>query len=635
MKKTKTLKGMVAGVMVVLTAGFGFTGCQAAFDVNCEGTGAAGRAVVKNTEDWEQFTDGEIEKAKKECPKAEKKKVQAFEGAAAKLFNIGANLVMEDIDDDQLYMFAGYGKEILGAGMKYIDGLLDSYTGGFYKTAVGLIFPQEKTVDPEIEKIQKSIDKLQEGVETIIADVGKLSEQMDIDYGTKEITERLRYVTDLKNKYEDLFTFLSQIDGSSDMSYKKFYEMKLISQDYFRSLEKMKSETMTFFESYYTANVAGKTYGQAYRTIGENMFPWRYQSNEFIQQMMAIELSPSTKMFTVCDILMNPVNENVQKSLKLKFIANHYAGKENIETRYIEALHAGDQITIDEIEAEMASVEGIEEYNQTVKTTEKAWSLVVDKFSTYAYTISNIELPGEDSPVNVTCNVRCVRYTFNKNAGFADYASELRKLAGASSDKKTKENWKKIFVNGTFENNGTEEMLTAKQYQTLLDFYNENNMKPNDGKVTTVKGTNGKWYMKKSAGNEMEVNLYNIFRFDADVNIMMNCNNYTDCSREGTEYPMFACMNKENEMGFKVTDEKSGDWDRWDGRHYWKVKATIVESGKDAVTEKEEMILDAMAARKGVPEKIGSVKYYDNSYVSNKLIAAIDIVKNNDVKYNN
>lgn len=638
MKKMKILKGIVAGATIIFTAGFAFTGCQSALDENGEETGvtaSAARSVAKPAEDWEQFTDGEIEKAKKECPPAEKKKVQAFEGAAAKLFNIGANLVMEDIEDDQLYMFAGYGKKIIGAGMKYLDGFLDSYTGGFYKAAVGLIFPQEQTIDPEIEKIQKSIEELQDGVATIIADIGRLSEKVDIKFDTRKIIDRLNDITEQKSEYVDLFALLSQFDASSDMNYKTFYEIEQNAQKHFASIENMKSKAMKFFEAYYTGNVAGETYGQAYRLIGESMYPWRYQSNEFIQQMMAIELAPATKMFTICDILMNPVNENVQKSLQLEFIAKHYTGKGDIEIKYIEALHAGDQKTVDEIEAEMAKVAEIKEYKETVNAAKEAWSQLVNNFSTYAYTINNIEIPGEDSSTSVTCNVRCVRYTFSQNAGFADYAFELKKLAGASSDKKTKANWKKIYITGGFGgDNGTGEMLSLKQYQDLLNFYKGNNMKPNNGKIKTVKGSNGKWYMKKTAGDKVAVNLYNIFRFDAGVNLMMNRNNYTDCSNDGTEYPMLACLNNKNEMGFEVSDEKKGDWNRWDGRHYWKVKATIVESGEDSVSEKTEMILDAMTARAGVPEKIASLKYYNNSYVSKKLIAAIDIVKNNDVTYN-
>lgn len=641
MKKIlKTLKGMTVAAMMVLCGAFTFTGCNMGLNGAASNGTSAERKAVAGLDGWEEFTDSEIKEAQKNCPKKEKAKVEAFEGAAAKLFNLGANLVTEDIENDMLYSFAGYGKQIIGFGMKYLDGMLDSYTGGLYKTAIGVLWPTEAKPDPAITKLQESIDKVSDTVNTILDDVGAMSEEFKESIGAGKITNRMELITDLSGKYFEMDNMIEGY-GARELSYPEYYELELNATKHFLSVNDMRSTTGSFYENYYTADsVTKKTFGQAYRLLAEGLYPWRYQSNQFMQQLMMSELAPSTKMFAVCDILMDTSTENVQKALKLDYIKNHVPGKTEVEKEYINAIVTGNTEVQERIEEEMMDIEETAGYLTVFNAAEASWLSFVDKFNAYSLTINNIEIPGEKMKSYCTCNVRKVRYTFSSNlSGHTGLATELMEFCGASDSMKTKETWKKIYRSGLYAPNNKEcpsDMLKASQYNELLNFYKDNGLKPTSGKLTWTEGDNGMWYMKKSEGKELDVNLFNIFRYDAAISMSMHENDHKCVSESGNEYPMMLCWDNANDMGFKVYDKDTGDISKfYDGKWYYKVAATYVDSGASSVSQKEDLVLEKMTVRKEHPEVIRDVRYYGSGYVSEKNYFVVGIACNNDSKYNN
>lgn len=632
MKKIKkNAKAIMMTIAMMCAASAGFTGCQMGLNAGITEemtTEDSSRAASKSeATGWEEFTKDEIDDAKKNCPPKEKKKVEAFEGAMARLFNIGANLVTEDIEDPMLASLAGYGTQIIGAGMQWLDGFLNDYTGGFYKSALAIVWPQEKTPDPAIAKLQDSVDKVQETADEILRNVNNLSEDLKLEFGAEKVTQRIGKIGQMQNSYEEMLSYLGQIDASKDMSYNQFHNLAVSAKNHFGSTEILRTQTMNFFEEFYSTDVAARrNFGQAYKLIGENTFPWRYQSNAFIQQMMMMELEPSVKFFTVCDILLNPCNENFQKDAVLEYIASTDFENANIKLEYVSALNSRNVQRIEEIEALMEKVSATEDFQKVLTSKEAAWEKLVNCFNEYSLTVNKIELPGEDSNAYMTCNVRRMKYTFNSNmSGDGSYSFELKKLCGAQNSYKTEANWKKLYCMGLYDDSARSDCLAvmpnAGQYQELLNFYNSNGFKPTDGKIKWTKGTNGKWYAKKCEGKELPVTLYNIFEYDADLSIE-------------NDTGKIACWDKKNPMGFRVDNQTKGDWYKPDGLYTWTVTANYVDANATAVTQKDMKILGEMAAKKDDKTKIYRCKYYDSSYVNDGDITTLGIVANNDAQGN-
>lgn len=629
-------------VMVLgLTAPLLFAGCQNGFNIDDLEADENKGARVVNAEGFEEFDEKEIKEAKEATKKDDKAKpkVVAFKGALARLFNIGANKFNEEckIENDTLALFAGYGEQAISGALEYLDGFLNAYTGGLYKTALGFLWPEEQTVDPQIAKIHESLDKLQTSVDKIGVDIENLSADMKQEFDADKVSDRIKRIENQRTAMFKMFELLEQQNADKEMDFMTYLLMKEYAEEAFGSIDKMRQNVQSFYTDYYSGDaVAVRSYGESYKLLGEEMYPWRYQTVDFMETMIGNELELATKMFVVSEILLNPNdNPNLLWDMMIQETMKNSPDAENLEKlvriNASEGKNHNEEVfnQIFEILAKYWTIEDYQIVDGMVISegnprrerfvTEgaiagKAWDALCGSFEKYVNTINAIYIP-VDNPDEITCNIRGIKCTFSKTIEARNYTASLRKLAECKVEQKTEANWLNLYKKNSLPGekvSGFVRMLTKDDYQKILDFYSSKNR--------LVKDENGK---------VVKATLYNIFRYEAG----MTLENVTPGDVR------FACYESSEKMGFVVDNERSdkgmsGPWydltwnvkTCFDGLHFWNVSVPSVESNNTELNFKNDKILGDMAARSSDKACINRTKYYNDSYSADKLFLVPNVV---------
>ncbi len=662
---------------ISLSAATLFMGCNMEVSMNDEEYDNENARVIHG-DNWDEVEEDEIAGARAgaaEMPaadngdankKAKMAKVIPFEGALTKLSMIGAKKITENMESDAGVAFIESAENVLSGLMKFTDGLLDNYTFGFYKAASGIFFPDEKNKDPEIMKIQKSVEMLQDSVDGIKIQLANINDDLKYEFDGQKVANRIQEIERQKTAFENLFNYLKKIDmNENGISLIDYYYLRDAAVKSFGSVDKMRQAMQNFFTDYYKGNaVATRTYGESYRLIGEELFAWRYQTAEFMETLIAQELEFSSKLFVLAEFLLDP-NDNVNMMLDMMIqeTVKNSAGAKDLEELIKSNVTAGknqDSAVFDEIMSILGkywvivptyhkvgndivydenAIDDVEKIRRNLLVREcnvamDSWNSLVNAFSQYEKTIEAIQIP-VDKENEITCNIRGIKCTFSQKISQFDYAKKLSKLAEVSVANKTEENWLKLYKTGclpTDESKGYARMLSAADYEKILDFYKSHNLAITDSKLCNIVEEGGDIVgrTKKNGGNKKDVTLYNIFLYDAGF----------DFQNVEAKDAKFACLNAKESMGFILENEREdygmeGSWHnlRWqpgkcfDGLHFWNVKVPCVKGNENTVECKNELLLGDMAARKGDKTKINRIKYYDDSKVSGTKYLVPNIMK--------
>ena len=613
---------------------------------------------------WEQFNEEEIEAAKKAAPKNDFKmaKVIAFDGVLTKLSQIGAKKLTEDMESDAGVAFINFTEHVLSGALKFADGMLDNYTFGIYKTVSGILFPDEKKPDPQIEKLQESVDKIQDSVDGIKFQLSNLSSDLKYEFDGQKVSNRIQEIERQKAAFEKMFNYLKYVNESGkDVDLMAYYELKKYAIEAFGSVDKMRQAIQNFYTAYYKGDaVATRSYGESYRLIGEELFPWRYQTADFMETLIGQELDFSARLFTIAGIMLDPNNNvNLLLDMMIQETMKNSVDAERLEKLVKMNVSSGrnqDPAVFDEImsilgkywvivptyhwdgeeavfdENAIDDVEKIrrELLNRECNVAADTWNNLVQAFYEYEQTINAIQIP-VDKENEITCNIRGIKCTFSQKINPFNYPEQLTKLADCPVKNKTEANWLKLYKTGCCPSekpNGYVKMLTSEDYGKILDFYSKHNLVITDSSLTNiiVKGGEITGRYKTEGKNKQEATLYNIFRYEAGFDFQ---------KIEGSK-AKFAYLNSKEPMGFILENERTDygfDFLAWnygkcfDGLHFWNVKVPAVNGNKTTLECSNELLLADMAARKGDKTKINRIKYYDDSKVSDTKYLVPNIIK--------
>lgn len=666
----KSIKTTCLAVPVIL--------CGCNFNLNLEEDAFAennARVITDNNSDWEQFDDKEIDAAKKAAPKNETKmaKVICFDGALTKLSKIGAKKLTADMESDAGVAFVDFTENVLSGCLKFADGILDNYTFGIYKAVSGILFPDEAKPDLQIEKLQQCVDKIQDSVDDVKFELSNLSSDLKYEFDGQKVANRVQEIERQKAAFDKMFNYLKYCNqNGKEVDLMAYYELKKYAIEAFGSVDKMRQAIQNFYTSYYKGDaVATRSYGESYRLIGEELFPWRYQTADFMETLIGQELDFSTRLFILAGIMLDPndnmnllldmmiqetMNNSVDADRLEKLIKmNASAGRNQNEAVFNEIMEIlgrywviiptyhwnvkegeewdinkteviRDENVIDDVERNR-----LELLERECKVANDAWDNLVKSFYEYEQTIETIQIP-VDKENEITCNIRGIKCTFSQTINQFNYSEKLSKLADCSVKDKTEANWLKIYKTGCCPSekpNGYVRMLSSEDYGRILDFYKKNNLVITDSKVCDILSEKREIVgrCKKTGGNELEATLYNIFRYEAGFNFQ---------SVEASK-AKFACLNPKEPMGFILENERTDygfeflSWNYgrcFDGLHYWNVKVPAVNGNKSSLECKNELLLEDMAARKGDKSKINRIKYFNDSKVSETKYLIPNIITN-------
>lgn len=640
-----------------------FLSCKTGIDFDEESYSGKNARVIH--EGWDVVDDDEIAEAKKAAPKKDSKmaKVIAFDGVLTKLSKIGAKKLTEDMESDAGVAFVDFTENLLSGALKFADGMLDNYTFGIYKTVSGMLFPDEKKTDPQIEKLQESVNKIQDSVDDVKFQLSNLSDDLKYEFDGQKVANRIQEIERQKAAFEKMFNYLKYVNqNGKDIDLMAYYELKNYAIEAFGSVDKMRQAMQNFFTDYYKGDaVATRSYGESYRLIGEELFPWRYQTASFMETLIGQELDFSARLFTLAGIMLDP-NDNINMlfDMMIQETMKNSVDAERLEKLVKMNVSSGrnqDPAVFDEIMSILAkywvivptyhwdgeeavfdenAIDDVEKirrelFERECNVANASWDSLVKAFYEYEQTIEAIQIP-VDKENEITCNIRGIKCTFSQNIAQFDYAQKLSKLAELSVKDKTEAAWLKIYKSGCLPSekaNGYVRMLTSEDYGRILDFYSKRNLVITDSKLCNILSEKqeivGRY--KNTEGNKQEVTLYNIFCYDA-----------------GFKFPSvevakvrFACLNPDESMGFILENERTDygfDFLAWnygkcfDGLHFWNVKVPAVNGNKTSLECSNELLLADMAARKGDKTKINRIKYYDDSKVSGTKYLVPNIITN-------
>lgn len=608
-------------------------------------------------EGWEEFNRSEIDDAKIASPHKDSKKTKviAFQGILSNLSQIGAKKLTEDMESDAGVAFIDSAEDVLNGLLKFTDGVLDNYTFGFYKAVSGIIFPDETKPNPQIEKLQESVDKIQDSVDEIKFQLANLSDDLKYEFDGQKVANRIQEIERQKTAFEKMFNYLKYVNqDGKDIDLMTYYELKNYAIEAFGSVDKMRQSIQNFFTDYYKGDaVATRTYGESYKLIAEEIFPWRYQSAAFMETLIGQELDFAAKLFTIAGIMLDP-NDNtnmlfdmmIQETMKNSVDAerleklvkmNASAGRNQDPAIFDEIMSIlakywviiptyhwdGDEIIYDESIIDDAEKNRRELFARECNVAMDSWDNLVNALYEYEQTIDAIQIP-VDKENEITCNIRGIKCTFSQKIEQFDYAQKLSKLAECSVKDKTEANWLKLYKTGCLPSEKTDgyvRMLSAENYQQILDFYKNHNLVITDSCLCNIveKGNGIVGRFKINGKNKQEINLFNIFCYDAGFK-------FQNIEAKDAK---FACLKSKEAMGFIVENERTDYgiegpwyWLAWDsgkgldGLHFWNVKVPSVNGNTSAIKCTNELLLEDMAARKSDKAVINRIKYYDDSKVS-------------------
>lgn len=643
----KNLKNTLS--VICLSASVLFMSCNMGLNMPNEDYDGNNARVIH--EGWDVVDDDEINDAKKAAPKKDSKrtKVIAFEGILTNLSKIGAKKLTADMESDGGVAFIESTENLLAGLLKFTDGMLDNYTFGFYKSVSGIFFPDQTKPNPQIEKLQESVDKIQDSVDEIKVQLANLSDDLKYEFDGQKVSNRIKEIERQKTAFEKMFNYLKYVNQSGkDIDLMSYYELKNYSIEAFGSVDKMRQSIQNFFTDYYKSDaVATRTYGESYRLIAEELFPWRYQSVDFMETLIGQELDFSAKMFIIAGILLDPNdNANLLFDMMIQETMKNSVDAERLEKLVKMNATSGsnkDEAIFDEIMAILAKYWTIDDeekirrelFERECNVASDSWDNLVNAFSEYEQTIDSIQIP-VDKENEITCNIRGIRCTFSQKIEQFDYAQKLSKLAECSVSEKTEAAWLKIYKTACLpseKTNGYVRMLTADDYQKIIDFYKNHNLVITDSVLCNIvdKEGNVAGRFRINGKIKQEVTLYNIFCYDAGFKFQ----NVEAANAK------FACLKTKESMGFIVENERTDYgiegpwyWLAWDsgkgldGLHFWNVKVPAVSGNTSAIKCTDELLLEDMAARKSDKSKINRIKYYDDSKVSATKYLVPNIITN-------
>ena len=554
-------------------------------------------------------------------------KIIAFEGGFSKLANIAANAASDGIENPALASLAGFGKKALNGAMKCLDGVLDFYTFGFYKGAISALWPDESNPSPELIAIQESISELQTSVSQISTDISNLSADLKQEFDAQKISERMQLIESTNASFEKLFTLIEMINTEESINYITYLNLRDYAIEAFGSVDKMRQAVQNYYTSFYSGNnVAVRSFGESYRLLSEELCPWRYQSSQMMETLIAQELNFGLRIFVISEMLLNvEESENISYDLKIQETIANCPSAFDLEKRIrlqiteVENHNEENAAIINEILDSYWENNSSrqQQFEMKEKIAMQAWNSLVEVFNKYVETINNIEIPC-DKEGEITCNIRGVKYTFSKELKSVDYCNTLKRLANSKKDAKTEENWKNIFKTNRLPgetNTGCKEMLSAEQYQAIFNFYNKNGLKI------------------VSEEQIMPNTLYNIFRYEAGI----------DFTGFEPSTNRFACFDSKEKTGFKITNERKDlgfvddgmykyDIDLlvlFDGLHFWNVSVPSIKINESSVKSENKLLLRDMAAAKSNKVEIERINYYKDSYVSNETFYFLNVIAKN------
>lgn len=635
------------------------TGCNNILDYDV--TEAEGKNA-RFLRGWEEFNQNEIIEAQLEeypgaqenaQPNAQPDAQQAqadkfkmpyvivFDGALTKISQIGAKKMTANMESDAGVAFINFTENVLSGALRFADGFLDHYSFGVYKALSTVLFPEKTTPNPQIEQLQQSVNKIQDSVDEVKIQLSNLSDDLKYEFDGQKVSNRIQEIERKKTAFEKMFNYLDYCNQDvNDIDLMSYYGLKQYAIEAFGTVDKMRQAIQNFYTDYYKGNtVATRSYGESYRLIGEELFPWRYQTADFMETLIGQELDCATKLFVIAGIMLDPNdNENLLYDMMIQETMTNSVDSERLEKLVRMDASAGeneDEAVISEIKQILGKYWGTSEertdaqrirwelFQRERNVATDAWNNLANAFQEYEQTIEAIQVP-LDNENEITCNIRGVRCTFSRTINQFNYADLLSKLAEYSVSEKTEANWLKLFKTGRLPSekpDGYVRMLTADDYAKILDYYKKNNLTVTDSALCNIYSEEGELNgrCKKEGGNCQEATLFNIFRYDAGFNFQ----------KAGEDNAKFACLNTKEKMGFIVENERTdlgmeGPWwdlqwcfvKTFDGLHFWNVKVPCVKADQTTLVTANELLLEDMAARKGQKEKISRINYYSDSKVS-------------------
>lgn len=634
-KITKT-----AVTICIIAATFSFISCNlnATLDGEVLTSGKPQARVVPPG--WEVFDEGEIAAAQEATEKPGFSRVFPYDGALTKLYNIGLKKAAKEVESDAGAAFLEFSDSVLHNCLKFADGMLNNYTFGVYETVTGILFPNKVTPDPQIVKLQESIDQIQDSIEGVKFLLANLSDDLKYEFDGQKISNRIKEIERERTAFEKMFSYLQIANEGEDknsIDLMTYYALKNHAVEAFGSVDKMRQAIQNFFTDYYKGDaVATRTYGESYRLIGEELFAWRYQTADFMETLIAQELEIATKLYSLAGLMLDPTdNPNMTLDLQIQEIMKNSVDSERLEKLVKMNTTAGtcqNGAVYEEIMQILDNYWNVQdeksyEIRQKLLARERevaegVWNKLADAFGEYESTIEAIQIP-VDKEGEITCNIRGVRCTFKQNVEAFKYAEKLAALAELSVSKKTEAAWLKIYTTGCLpsENaDGYVRMLTKDDYGRILEFYTKRGLVVTDSTLCNLLSEDGtiKGRCKNPEGTVQEVTLFNIFKYDAGFDFQ----GFADDTK-------FACRNSKEAMGFIVNNERQDygmelswldpSWNFvkcFDGLHFWNVKVSSVCGNTSTLKASDDLLLEDMAARKSDKAVINRIKYYNDSKAS-------------------